>query len=316
VSFRHAALLAALLSCATASAQDAARDALATCVTRLTEAGDDTGDDVQWPKIREACPELEVALESSEYAPWLPDAWRERATTEQTFITLDGLLELERLLDAATIMRDVRTLNEDSLPEVLDGLNDVEGTHRITWWDRFLAWIRERVSQQQGSERGWLSEWLGELGQHQALLRALGYGLFAAIVLIAFGIVVNEMKVAGVFEPHLRRLKSPDARAAQSVPDETPQHSERLATLIDRILVALARERSVTLDSSATHRELVRAVPLQRDDDRTSFVRLVDCAERVRYAAVWPPSTEIDNAFDAGTRLLAAINDRSAGALT
>jgi hypothetical protein len=138
----------------------------------------------------------------------------------------------------------------------------------------------------------------------------LGYGLFGAIVLIALGVVVNEMRVAGVFDVQLHRrgafteremAQSPEARAA-------PQ-AERFAALIDRILDALGADRRGKLDASATHRELLRGVRWQRDDDRASFTLLIDCAERVRYAALRPASSEIESALDRGAQLLAAVND-------
>ena len=306
-SMRLLVIVALALSGLPAAAQDAARDALVACVAYFDE-DDRHEDDVPWSDIDEACPDLQSALESSEYAPWLPEAWRDHAS----LVTLDSLVELERLLEAESTRREADTLDTASLSAVLQNLDRVEDSHRITWWDRFVDWLRERTLRRQGAgDASWLADWLNELGEHETFLRVLGYSLLGAIVLVALGIVVNEMKVAGVFGRSARRTEQVLQGAAVSPAAPSDGPTDRLASLIDRILAVLAQEHRGVLDVGATHRELVRDVRLPRDDERATFVRLIDCAERVRYAAAWPPTPEIDGALDGGARLLAALKGRA-----
>jgi len=313
VSARAAlALLVVFLYAPPASPQDGALDVLDQCIDYLHDGDGDAEHDLQWPELTEACPDLEGALEASEYAPWLPEAWRERVRDDPGFITFDGLVELERLLAAEREPREPRSVNTNSLPEVLDGLDRADETFSVTWWERVLEWIRERIPRQSGGDSGWLADLLSDLGRHETLLRVLGYGLFAAIVLIALGIVVNEMRVAGVFDARLRGRGASAEHATAQVSDvSSTLPAERFAALIDRILDAVGADRRGTLDASATHRELARGVRWQQDDERASFARLIDCAERVRYAATRPPASEIDSALEHGARLLARVDHRA-----
>jgi hypothetical protein len=307
-----ALLMAAPMMAAPGAAQEAPVAELSACIAALGDDEDGAEEDLLWPELVDACPDLEAALAASEYAPWLPEAWRERAQESPGFITLDSLIALERLLDAESAPRDARTVSQESLAAALDDLDRAEAKPRVTWWNRLLEWLRERMSRQRGDEdAGWLIEWLSDLGRHETLLRMLGYGLFAAIVLVALGIVVNEMKIAGVFDARRRRdteSAAADAPSIAHVP-ATPS-TERFAALIDRILAALTADERVSVDAAATHRELVRSVRLHDSDEHASFVRLVDCAERVRYAPAWPPEGEIESALDGGNALLTAIHRR------
>jgi hypothetical protein len=305
-------VLAALLIAVPGAAQEAPLAELSACIAELSDDEDGAEEDLEWPELREACPELEAALASSEYAPWLPEAWRERALENPGFITLDGLIALERLLDVESEPRDPRTVSQQSLADALEGLDRAEATPRVTWWNRLLEWLRERTSRRRGvDDTGWLAEWLSDLGRHETLLRMLGYGLFAAIVLVALGIVVNEMKIAGMFDARShRRTVSADAAAPSMAHAATTPSTERFAALIERILAALTADERVSVDASATHRELVRSVRLHQRDEHASFVRLIDCAERVRYAPTWPPAGEIESALDGGNALLTAIHGR------
>jgi hypothetical protein len=290
-----------------AIAQDAARDALIHCFAQFDDEAD--RETLGWPQIEKRCPELESALENSPYAAWLPEAWQEAE------LTTASLQDLHDQIAWESAERPPRTLDTAGVALALESLGDESAADPVTWWDRVREWLRARLQPAREEEPSWLFKWMDELGKHQTALRIIGYCLFGIIVAAAGIIVFNELRAAGVFGPrwHLRggsrdsgapgRGRGPTlADLAGSDPTQRP------ALLIALVVSAFARNRGTVVDASATHRELTRRIELDNDTQRSAFARLIECAERVRYAATLPAAGDIDTAVSEGRRLLATLS--------
>jgi hypothetical protein len=294
------ALLLACLWAVSAGAQDDVRAALADCLKQVRAL-----DEQDRPKITDTCVGLEKALQSSVYAPWLPAEW----WNDQ--LSADGLSELDELItpppEPSAAGPDVALLQP-----VLENLRQAEQDQRPkSWFARTLEWLRHRLMRSE-EEPDWLKRWSGDEEGLRQFARGATYVLFALIIALAAVVVVNELRVAGVFG----RLRSRVGRRAAGAPafaaagqvaalgDVEPL--QRPSWLLDRVLAAVTAGRAQT-HRALTHRELEHSVRFRHDAQASAFARLVRCAERVRYAAGLPEASELDGIVTEGAQLLASV---------
>jgi len=259
-------------------------DALAVidaCVHRL-----DPAVDVGYARVAERCPELAHALAASAYAPWLPPDWMK----PDNDLSVGGLVELRRLLTRPDLAPTVRAPQVAHLTSVLAGLQRTDTAQR-SWWGRCKQWLREVFTPQPGdTEQGWLGRLLGEFDVSQNVVRMIVWVTLLLAVLLAGAVVVNELRIAGLWRSGQRRSHRdpqgdlPDGSAPgledveRGSPDEQPH---RLLQLIVRRLIEQKRlppARALTLH------ELQRAARLPERLDRERLAALADACERARFA--------------------------------
>src|ERR1700732_3091542 len=184
-----------------ASASDAGA-AIDACLARL-----DAGLDIGYARIAERCPDRPPSLGAGPAATWLPPDWDKPGNE----LSAAGLAELRTLLmrpPRAEPARAPRVARGGAVPAGL-----AAGDHRERgWWERFKQWLREVLTQRPPEQdSGWLRRLMGNVNLPQAVLRAISWSALAAVIALAAAIVVNELRVAGLFAPSRRRA----ARAAR-----------------------------------------------------------------------------------------------------
>jgi hypothetical protein len=306
-------VLFGLLSCAATAAQDAATAAIDACLAELE--GPQRKPEAGLKEIVAQCPELKSILEHSPYAAWLPEEWWHQQ------LTSGSLLELREHIEHESAARAAGTLDTSGVSAALGSLAEDLRASKVTWWDRLREWLRSRLQPEEEEQPTWLFEWLDKLSRHEAALRVAMYTLFGLIVIAAIWIVINELRAAGVFGVRARRAALSAERRAGSrqvreltlADIENSDPANRPSMLLALLLTAWARREDRAVDNSTTHRELAARIALEDSSQRMAFGRLVRCAERVRYAAVLPSRTEIDEAVSDARSLLDSIDVSSQG---
>lgn len=304
-------LLALLMAsfCAVTAAQEDGRALLGACLERFAE--DDPSSAVsRFEEIRDLCPELKAGLEHSAPAAWLPEQWWGPGLSTSSLADLRDQIELE------LAERPRLELDTSGVAAALASIEEDRKAKALSWWDRVLEWLRERLQPPRGEEdASWFLNLMEKLGEHETALKITAYVLLGVIVLIALLIVANELREAGVFGKRTRF--GPGHHWEEGVRERGPgladldrlDLNEQPALLL-RLLVAAfdeARGGGERLGHAATHRELAARVALGSAEQRTAFGMLLRCAERLRYAASMPVREEVERAVAGGRRLLASL---------
>ena len=88
---------------------------------------------------------------------------------------------------------------QQPVPEILASLRRADVEHS-GWWARSRAWLRTVFAGGDAAgEEGWLGRMMGQSGVRQAVLELVSYGALALVVVLAVGIVVNELWTGGVW---------------------------------------------------------------------------------------------------------------------
>lgn len=298
--------LLGLVSGTVALAQDAAIEAIDACLASFDSQTNKSAPDLGG--IQSKCPELKTTLEHSPYAAWFPEDWWGPE------LTTGSLAELRDHMERTSHAPKPQTLDTQGVAAALKSIEDDLQASQVTWWDRLLDWLRSRFRPEEKESGGWLYQWLDELASHQTAMRIIGYTLFGLVVLAALWIVINELMAAGVFgERWQRRLRSPVTGAGDpshplSLADvEAGDPFNRPSLLLLLLINTLAKSHDRVVDASVTHRELASRVALDDHAQRSTFARLLGCAERVRYAATLPPRAEVDEVVLDARRLLESL---------
>jgi hypothetical protein len=318
---RRALLVALLFSFSPLHAADSdplaeARAAITSCTQRL-----DPQQDVGYDRIALRCPDLARVLERSEFDEWLPQGWKEARNnlSAGSLTELASVLERELATEATS-----RTPRVERLNEVLAGLGPNRDESGGVW-ARFKRWLRNLLQQQDGQTReGWFDRMVSRAGISDAIVEVITYIALAAMVVLAFVVVLNELKAAGLLGR--RRTaesagKDAFAEASERVPTFAEIQSappvERPRLLLERIAALLTAVRRLPPASAFTVRELTRSAKLPDEEDRERLALVAAAAERARYAADGVPAGTLESAFAQGVELLKKIEslrEREAGA--
>ena len=192
------------------------------------------------------------------------------------------------------------SVNRYRLDSVLAEMQLDERTRTRGWWQRFLDWLGELLSRDEDQGDSALLDWLENLRLPEWTGKVVRWTMYILLIATATFIVVNEMRVAGVF----RRRRAGATHAADTNPLmpgglKGPQPAiEKLAplqqavALFNSALGALRDAGALPPDDSLTNLELSRRL---RADDRLkpSFDRLRSSADRALYADIAPDADEL-----------------------
>jgi hypothetical protein len=300
--------LLALLLTAAGAPLAAARDAVSAidaCIGQL-----DAGLDVGYARIAERCPDLAPSLEASAAAAWLPADWNKPGNE----LSAAGLAELRTLLTRQPSPAGARALRVARLRTLLEGLaaNDRRGGG---WWARFKEWLREVLARRPPGQEdpGWLRRLIGDLGVSQAVLEASVWGALAVVIALATTIVVNELRIAGLFSGWRRRTaagasRSTAARAPLTLEEvERASPAEQPRLLLALIVARLREQERLPPERGLTVHELRRAANLPEQADRERLAALTAACERVRFGAPELSLPALGAALARGRELLAAL---------
>lgn len=297
-------------------------DAIDACVRRLN-----SDVDVGYDRIISRCPALARQLNESGLAVWLPADWQRPGND----LSAGGLRELrELLIHELPVVAPVgaRKPAVGAVPEILASLNQSDA-QRMGWWGRTRAWLRNIFeSQGAGADEGWLGRMVGESGVSQAVIELVSYLALAVVVVLAVGVVGNELRVSGVWGRlwgrfwrwrRVGRPGLPDGGGVVAAGElewrlvlEAPV-AERVSVLLDLVVARLNGLESVRLSRGLTARELVRVAPLADSQDRGRLAELARVSEWARFSGGPVSEAAVAEAVEQGRVLLQRLAGMAPG---
>jgi hypothetical protein len=261
--------------------------------------------DVGYALVAQHCPDLAASLSGSPIAPWLPRDWNKTGND----LSADSLTELRTLLSRPALAETVRAPRVAALTAVLATLRVSEPPH-TGWWTRFKDWVRELFSPRpQNADSGWLRRLFGSIDLPQSALDVITWLALAAVIVLAIGIVANELRVArllGRARPRrARTAPAPGAGARTPLPSAHSQDQPR--RLLDLIVARLNDQQRLPPARALTLQELVRAARLPQPADRERLGSLAAICEALRFAAREVPALRLAAAVTDGTELLSEL---------
>lgn len=306
---RRSLLALLLMACGTApAAADDVAAAIDSCIHAL-----DPSLDVGYGHVAERCPDLPRILASSRYAAWLPPDWNR----PDNVLSIGGLVELRRLLTPSDAPAAVRAPRVTQLAAVLSGLQRKDPA-KLGWWARFKQWLRDLFTPQpEIKERSWLERLTGNIDLSQSLTRAIVWSALLLLVLLASGIVVNELRVAGWWRARQRAGSGPPAHGVRGSSVSTLDEVERATAaeqphlLLQLIIERLREQQRLPPARALTLSELERAARLRDQLDRERLAALSATCERARFAEDVTPAV-LARAAVRGRELLRSLETPSA----
>jgi hypothetical protein len=290
--------------------------AIDACVLRLNPDVD-----IGYDRVTARCPALVRRVSESGVSAWLPRDWQ-RAGND---LSAGGLRELRQ-----SLVREVSAVGGagegvsapkvERVRDVLASLARSDG-ERSSWWARTKAWLRSVFERgEPAAEEGWLGRLVGESGLSQAVIELISYIALALVAVLAVIIVVNELRIGGVFGGLRRRLAVladvPVGPGRSGLTWDDVQRApvpQRAGVLLELLVARLAEWARLRSARGLTVRELTRAAQLEDEGDRERLLALARTAERVRFGGGGVSGVEIAAAVEGGRvlleRLAAAYGD-------
>jgi len=301
--------LPALLLAAAAVPCAQARDALATiddCVARL-----DSELDVGYARIAARCPDLTAALRDSPFAAWLPADWQ-RPDNQLSSTGLSELrAQLARESGPALPVRAAPRI--ERVAAALAAVKPSEGA-AASRWQRFRDWLRRVLSARPQANEGWLSRWLAGVRLSTSTTQLLTWSSLAVVVALAAGIVLNELRIAGVLRGRDARRRRraveaprPGAAAALEEIDGVPAEQQP-GLLLELVAARLAALDRLPPARALTARELGQQARLPEESGRALLVELAAVCERVRFSGERVGAASLAAALRGGRLLLASLD--------
>lgn len=260
-------------------------------------------------ELEQECPGIQAALAQSGYTPYLSELQQEQ-------LTVYGLIELQRLAQRyAPAELEHPAVQIESLGPILTSLQrERTDEAQLSWRDRLERWLREVMGQQQ-EDYSWLTKWIEKVSFSEAFVKMTLYVLVGLLILLAIGVVVNEMRVAGVMRRGRRGAKHDLASARLPAQqsrislDELERASprERVLILLQSLVAALVTTGRLRTERSLTHRELGHRASFAARSERECFERIAAAAERVVYGHGKLDAAEIDPLVRDGRALHARL---------
>ena len=309
--------------------------AIDACVLRLNPDVD-----IGYDRVAVRCPALVRRVGESGVSAWLPRDWH-RAGND---LSVGGLRELRRALlreldgggggaadgagggvadavGAAGVAKVAEIVSEggrvpsiERVHEVLASLARGDG-ERSGWWVRTKAWLRGVFARdEQATEEGWLARMVGESGPSQAVIELISYVALVLVAMLAVVIVVNELRVSGVFGGLRRRLAVladvPVATGRGGLTWDDVQKAplvRRVGLVLELLVARLGEGERLRAGRGLTARELTRSAQLGDEGDRERLLTVARVAERVRFGGEEVSGVEVDAAVESGRVLLERI---------
>ena len=295
-------LAAALLPCA--QARDAL-EAIDDCVVRL-----DSELDVGYARIAARCPDLTAALGGSSFAAWLPADWKR----PDNQLSAAGLSELRSQLARESGRGDNRrpALRTERVATVLASVTHADAGS-IGWWQRLKDWLHRILTTRAAADSGWLRRWLAGIELSTSTTQLITWTAVAVVVTLAGGIVINELRIAGVLRGRTTRSepRAADSRrggSAATLEDiERAPPEQQPALLLEQIVLRLVALQRLPPARALTGHELEREAQLPEEAGRARLVGLVRVCERVRFSAEQVSAANLAAAARDGRVLLGTL---------
>jgi hypothetical protein len=285
-----------------AQSEGSARQVIEECVHALDS------DAFGLEDIEETCPNIRVALEELGLTDLVSD-------NQLSVLNRDGLDSLLALVGRYENEPERAAIGTESLAPVLDSLRKPPVVEKSpSWFERFKRWLRELLEKKQsesGADTGsWLSRWLDEHPLPEIVRWGLIYGSIALVVLLAAGIVINEVRVA-VRGPHRKSALGTASvdlpGAAGAVALDLDPRGERPSALLRMLIATLVKTGRLNGAQSLTHRELTNRARFDDAVQRESFQTIAQLAEREVFSGQDLASDDLGEALRVGRNLDAQL---------
>ena len=309
-----ALVASAAVAAVPAASSESARLALNDCLSRLNPEID-----IGYERISARCPDLARRVEASTWSVWLPRDWK-RPGNDLSAGGLRQLGELVASTDGAS-SAGTRQLNVTALPGVLASLVADSAAESHGWWTRTKAWLRDVFERGEEEDSDWFSRFVARNGLSQVALELVSYVALALVVVLAVIIVVNELRVSGLFRRRLTGRRSGGAGAAAVVgvdggagPCRTLADVQKAdpalqpGLLLELITWRLTEAGRLPQSRSLTIRELTRAALLSEEGDRERLAELARMSERMRFSDGPVSGADVAAALQGGRVLLERVS--------
>jgi hypothetical protein len=280
-----------------AQSEDGARGVLEECVGSLDE------DVIGLEDIEESCPDLRLALEELGLTDLVSD-------NQLGVLTRDGLNGLRALVNRYQKEPEHGAIDADSLAPVLDSLRKPPVPEKsISWFERIKRWLREVFDRQeaQSASDSWLSRWLEEHPLPAVVRWGLIYGSMGLVVLLALAIIINEVRTAARGR---RRKSAMDTASAADIPGAAGATAldmnfsgERPSALLRMLIATLVKTGRLNGAHSLTHRELAKRARFDDSQQRESFQKIAQLAEREVFSGKEVASDDLGEVLRVGRSL-------------
>lgn len=263
-------------------------------------------------QLESPCPGIEHALVEFGYAPFLSQAQLDGLTTY-------GLVDLQHLAQRYTPGNEAQSAREMDVTRLDSILHSIEEPTRAELqpglFERLKRWLRKVFDRQAANPGSWLNQWLPDLTLPEAVSKALGYLLIGIVIAVAIGVLVNELRAAGVLRrgagSRRDRSAGPDEGSPLAMPalrdlDALPLR-DRPSMLLRMLVATLVQTGRLRTERSLTHRELGSSAALDEQAQRECFQCVAALGERTLYGGSSVPAEEIESVVAAGRSLNAQL---------
>ena len=194
------------------------------------------------------------------------------------------------LLGSLTELQPGATLDfsplESILTETLDTDKHEQGQN---WWEQLLGWLRQRHKDRDNVDLLWLDEWLEKFSLTEATAKLLLYSITFILILLAVGLVINEVRLTRQGRSLFRSRATTRSGAAAAVAEgsatltDTQQPAHTAPGLLNVCIDYLIQHRRLPQARSKTNREYLLHLTHNGDGAAASFELLLQQAERILY---------------------------------
>lgn len=209
--------------------------------------------------------------------------------------------DLLRLADDIDSAARQAPLSHALLPDIL-AQTTVDVSQPPSWWQRFQAWLKARLKDDEDLDLSWLDDWLRMLDRHSGLLEVVMRITVVLTLVAALYLVLREIELLGGFawrwrhKPHRPALAS---RATTSVPAplswaevQASPAATRPAALLRWLLFELHAHGLLPRDESLTNREQLSLLAARMASLHGPFARVLDDVEPCIYGGHAPVAVE------------------------
>lgn len=175
---------------------------------------------------------------------------------------------------------------ESILTETLDTDKHDQGQN---WWERLLSWLRQRHKDRDDVDLLWLEEWLDKFSLTEATAELLLYSITFILILLAVGLVINEVRLArqgrALFHSRDTTQSGAVAAAAESAATlaDAQQTAHTAPELLNVCIEYLIHRQRLPQAHSKTNREYLLHLTRNGDSAATGFEQLLQQAECILY---------------------------------
>jgi hypothetical protein len=284
-----------------ADAGSAAWETLTECSKRAESEA--TGLD----ELDDECPGLRHALYELGYLDMLSQSTLDEFT----------LWHVKDLQQIAARYRDpisASAADPAALESELDSLQRQSAQQPQSAWQRFLAWLREifkQQAQQEDTSPSWLSQWFNDFTLSEQLQDILFWSVVALVIGLAFSVVVNELRAAGVLRKRAGKVTAEEPGASPLAVTAIPRiedlervpRADRPSFLLRVLIATLQQTGRLASAKSLTHREVTSRATFDGTEQLESFQKIARVAEGALYGGLIPADAEVDAIVGEGRRL-------------